>query len=148
MEYANPNLSIRQKVCAALPPLPDKDPRQTSPLVLAYIGDTLYDLYVRSYCLRKSDAGAHGLHMQAAGMVCASAQAQAFRLVEDMLDEEELSVFKRGRNAHMGTVPKHATIADYRTATGFEALLGYLYLYDRDVRITQIMQRVMAANEN
>lgn len=111
MEYANETLNpggLLSLVSAGLPELRRRDPRQMSPLVLAYIGDTVYDLFVRTLLLERSDATAHGMHIEAAKRVCAAAQAEAFRRVEPLLTEEELAVFKRGRNAHMGTVPKNA----------------------------------------
>lgn len=132
-------MPIIDAVRAAFPALPDKDPRQTAPLVLAYIGDTVYDLYMRTHLVLKTDATAHGLHLAAAKLVCAAAQANAYRRIADTLTEEETAVFKRGRNAHMGTVPKHASIADYRAATGLEALMGYLYLSGRDERIEELI---------
>ena len=147
MEYANDTLNpggLLSRVSAGLPELRRRDPRQMSPLVLAYIGDTVYDLFVRTLLLERSDATAHGMHMQAAKRVCAAAQAEAFRRVEPLLNEEELAVFKRGRNAHMGTVPKNARIADYRAATGLEALLGYLYLSGQDARLTALVRAALA----
>lgn len=119
--------------------LPAKDARQLSPLVLAYVGDTVYDLYVRTRLILKSDATAHGLHVQAARLVCAKAQAAALYAMLDELTEDELAIYKRGRNSHLGTVPKHAAIQDYRAATGLEALLGYLYLSGQDERLTELM---------
>ena len=107
-------------------------------LTLAYIGDTVYDLYVRTLLVRRRPAGAHALHMAAAGQVCAAGQAAAFRRVEPLLTGEELAVYRRGRNAHSGTVPKHASIADYRVATGLETLVGYLYLTGNDARLIDI----------
>jgi len=148
MEYADKKISLSAHVRGALPPMPVKEPRLASPLVLAYIGDTVYDLYVRSYWIFKSDLGAHGLHMACAKMVCAAAQAKAFRRIEGELTEEETGIFKRGRNAHMGTVPKNASIGDYRAATGLEALLGYLYLSGRDERINEIMGKIMEGAED
>lgn len=132
-------MPIVTAVRAAFPALPDKDPRQMAPLVLAYIGDTVYDLYIRTYLVFKSDATAHGLHLAAAKRVCAAAQAACYHRIADVLTEEESAVFRRGRNAHMGTVPKHASIADYRAATGLEALMGYLYLIGKDERIEELM---------
>ena len=120
-----------------------KDPAQMSPLVLAYIGDTVYDLYVRTSLVCGSDATAHGLHLGAAKRVCAQAQAQAAHRVLSMLTEEEAAVYRRGRNSHMGTVPKHAAIADYRAATGLEALVGYLYLKGEDERLTELMRTAL-----
>ena len=136
---------LRALVGRALPPLPDarpKDPRQISPLVLAYMGDTLYDLFVRTLLLRQSDETAHGMHLLAAARVCAKAQAEAAFKIMDQLSEDELAIYKRGRNAHMGTVPKNARIADYRAATGLEALLGYLYLCGQDERLFSLLRQI------
>lgn len=77
-----------------------------------------------------------GLHIGAAKRVCAKAQAAAFRRIEALLTDDESAVFRRGRNAHMGSVPKNAAIIDYRIATGMEALVGYLYLSGKDERLS------------
>lgn len=126
---------------------PARDPRQLSPLVLAYVGDTVYDLYVRTQLILTTDATAHGLHMQAAQRVCAKGQAEALRRIWDRLTEEEQGVYKRGRNSHLGTVPKNAAIQDYRAATGLEALLGYLYLGGQDQRLAQVMGWLLGKQE-
>ncbi len=146
MEYTNDNQNpngLLALVSAGLPEPRRRNPRQVSPLVLAYIGDTVYDLFVRTLLVERTDATAHGMHMQAAKRVCAAAQAEAFRRIEPRLTEDELAVFKRGRNAHMGTVPKHAHIADYRAATGLEALFGYLYLAGADARLAELMRAAL-----
>lgn len=122
-----------------------KNPKTISPLVLAYIGDTVYDLFVRSYLADKTDCTAHGLHMLSMRMVCASAQARAFYSIRDTLTDAELDVFRRGRNAHIGSVPKKASIADYRAATGFEALLGFLLLSGEDDRVAELMSLAISA---
>ena len=143
MDYADHNKineTMLSAVSAALPGIPRRDPRQLSPLVLAYIGDTVYDLFVRTFLVESSDLTAHKMHLAATKHVCAAAQAAAFRRIEPFLSEDELAVFKRGRNAHMGTVPKHAEIAHYRAATGLEALVGYLYLSGADVRLEELMR--------
>ncbi len=116
-----------------------KKPRLLSPLVLAYVGDTVYDLFVRTYLVNNSDASVHNLHVKAAKKVCAKAQSAAFRRIEDMLTEDELTIYKRGRNSHLGSVPKNASVTDYRTATGLEALIGFLYLNGDDARLEEIM---------
>ncbi len=115
------------------------DPQQLAPLSLAYIGDTVYDLYVRTLLVTTTTLTAHGLHERAAKLVCAKAQAAAFRTLEPMLSEAETAVFRRGRNSHIGTVPRSASIMDYRIATGLEALIGWLYLSGRDERIRELM---------
>ena len=142
----NQEKTILQTIRSALG-APVRDPRQLSPLVLAYVGDTIYDLYVRTQLILTTDATAHSLHMQAAQRVCAKGQAEALRRIWDQLTEEEQGVYKRGRNSHMGTVPKNAAIQDYRAATGLEALLGYLYLGGQDQRLTQLMGWLLGTQE-
>lgn len=124
--------------------LPPRDPKLLAPLVLAYVGDTVYDLYVRTLLVHKSDATAHGMHLQAAKLVCASAQAEALHSIESLLTAEETAIYKRGRNAHMGSIPKNASIVEYRVATGFEALLGFLYLRGDQARIDVLMREALA----
>ena len=128
---------------SALPAAAHKAPAQLPILNLAYIGDTVFDLYVRTMLVSDVDARVHELHLMSAKRVCASGQAQAFRRIEPMLSEEELGIYKRGRNSHMGTVAKNASIADYRTATGLEALIGYLFLCGRDDRLTELMKLML-----
>jgi ribonuclease-3 family protein len=139
--------SMLDTVNAAFHGINPRDPALLSPAVLAYIGDTVFDLFVRTYYLETTDQTAHGLHMSSALRVCAKAQAESFFKVEPHLSEQELSVYKRGRNAHLGTVPKNAKIADYRTATGFEALLGYLYLSKQEKRLAEIVRAALFAPE-
>ena len=132
--------TIREAIVNEQPWTPAK---QTAPLILAYIGDTIYDLYVRTYLLNKRDFTPHGIHLASTKLVCASTQATACRNILPLFTEEEQDVFRRGRNAHMGTVPKHASIMDYRMATGLEAVLGYLYLEQQDERLTELMQLIL-----
>ncbi|MCE5235672.1 MAG: ribonuclease III domain-containing protein [Clostridiaceae bacterium] len=130
-------------VNAAFHGVSPRDPALLSPSVLAYVGDTVYDLFVRTYYLETTDQTAHGLHVRCAARVCAKAQAESFFRVEQMLSDEELGIYKRGRNTHLGSVPKNAKIADYRTATGFEALLGYLYLSNREARLSELVRAAL-----
>ena len=123
-----------------------KDPKMLAPLVLAYIGDTVYDLYVRTMLITLQDSTPHKLHLAAAGYVCAAGQAKAFRKVEGLLSEEEQAVYRRGRNAHSGTVPKNAAVSDYRTATGLETLIGFLYLSGSDARLGELMKFALIAD--
>ncbi|MEG1523963.1 MAG: ribonuclease III domain-containing protein [Clostridia bacterium] len=116
-----------------------RDVQQIAPLTLAYVGDTIYDLFVRTRLIDSQSLTPHGYHMAAAKCVCAAGQAAAFRRIEALLTEAELTVFKRGRNAHSGTVPKNANVADYHAASGFEALIGYLYLTGEDARLTELI---------
>ncbi len=138
---------LRACVDRALPECGAKDPAQMSALNLAYIGDTVYDLFVRTYLVERMDAKVHQLHLLSAQRVCAAGQATAARLIEPLLCEEELGVYKRGRNAHMGTVAKNQSIVDYRTATGLEALMGYLYLKGNDARLIELMRIIFEKNE-
>ncbi|MBO6060748.1 MAG: ribonuclease III [Clostridia bacterium] len=135
-----------EAVRAAFPSGAGADPTQLGPLVLAYIGDTVYDLYVRTELVTNTRLTAHGLHMAAAKRVCALAQAAAFRKIESVLSEEELAVYRRGRNGHMGSIPKNASIADYRSATGLEAVIGWLYLKGDDARLNELMGIILEDN--
>ena len=98
-----------------------------SPSVLAFVGDAVYGLYVRTK-LSEVNRPSGELHKLSVEYVRASAQAKAFKVIEDFLDEKELSVFKRGRNFHTSSTPKSATGSEYHTATGIECLFGYLHL--------------------
>lgn len=116
------------------------NPRQLSPLALAQIGDTVCDLYARVYLNDQFARSPHELHVAASKYVCAAGQAAAYRRMEPYLTEEETAIFKRGRNAHSGTMPKNATAADYHTATGLEALIGWLFLSGGDARLGELME--------
>ena len=133
-------MTIHEETIRFFEELPVRDPHQMSALALAYIGDTEYDLYARTFVVHTCGGGAHALHLAAARHVCAAAQAAAYRRMESVLTEEEKAVFRRGRNAHSGTMPKNATVADYRTATGLETLIGFLYMSGNDARIGTLMR--------
>lgn len=112
-----------------------------SALVLAYIGDAVYELYTRRRVLSDNpDMPAHKLHKKNIKYVNAAAQSNAMSTIEDLLTETEHAVYKRGRNAKSSTVPKNANLIDYRRATGFEALLGYLELSGQHERLSEIME--------
>ena len=116
-------------------------PSLLSPLVLAYIGDGVYELYVRNRIISEhSDMPPHKLHILSTKHVKAHAQSSAMNVIESVLTETETAIYKRGRNAKSATAPKNADIVDYRKATGFEALVGYLYLQKDNERLKQIMQ--------
>ena len=121
--------------------LKEVNPRQYSPLVLAYIGDAVFDLIIRTKIVSEGNAPVNKLHKKASGYVKASAQAKILHNIEELLTEEENSVYKRGRNAKSATVPKNADLIDYRTATGFECLIGYLYLDHKYERIIELVVR-------
>lgn len=116
-------------------------PSQYSALTLAYIGDCVYELYVRSYLIRQTDYKVNMLHKKATKFVCAKAQAEFYHKIEGMLTEEESAVFHRGRNTK-SQPPKNANVSDYRIATGVEALIGYLYLKQEDSRLSQLMEHL------
>ena len=118
--------------------LEDQDLRSYSPLTLAYIGDGVYELIIRTILVKKGNCPVNRLHKKASSLVKAGAQSAIMEVIEEELTPEELSVYRRGRNAHSPTMAKHATMADYRRATGFEALMGYLYLADRFDRILEL----------
>lgn len=120
--------------------LEDRDLRSYSPLTLAYIGDGIYELVIRTILVKKGNCPVHHLHKQASSLVKASAQSAMMEILEPLLTEEEKSVYRRGRNAHSPTMAKHASMADYRRATGFEALMGYLYLKEDFPRMLALIR--------
>lgn len=120
--------------------LPDTDIKTYSPLTLAFIGDSIFDLIIRTYVVESGNAPVNKLHHRASKLVQASAQADLYHMVKDTLSEEELAVFKRGRNAKSYTSAKNAGVVEYRTATGLEALIGYLYLTDQMDRLMELMK--------
>ena len=121
--------------------LKDRDLRTYSPLTLAYIGDGVYELVIRTILVKKGNCPVNQLQKKASSLVKAGAQSKMMELLEPDLTEEELAVYKRGRNAHSPTMAKHATMADYRRATGFEALMGYLYLKEDYSRIVELVRK-------
>ena len=106
----------------------EQDLRTYSPLTLAYIGDAVFELVVRTVLVERKNTQAEKLHKAATKVVKAETQALMIEALKEELTEEELAVFKRGRNAKAFTRAKNATMSEYRRATGFEALMGYLYL--------------------
>ena len=108
--------------------LVEQDIRTYSPLTLAYIGDAIFELVVRTVLVERKNTQAEKLHKAATQIVKAETQARMIEVLKDSLTPEEMSAYKRGRNAKAVTRAKNATMADYRKATGFEALMGYLYL--------------------
>ena len=115
------------------------DARAYSPLTLAYLGDAVYEIIVRSIIVGQSNAPVQKLHKRSSDLVKASAQADIIKIIESMLDEEEEAVYKRGRNAKSYTVAKNASMTDYRMATGFEALMGFLFLQGQMERILELV---------
>ena len=123
--------------------LPDTDIKSYSPLTLAYIGDSVYDLVIKTTITWKGNAPVNKLHKKVTSIVKATAQAEHYHMIENMLTEEEMAVYKRGRNAKSFTSAKNAGVVEYRTATGLEALIGYMYLTGKTERIMEIMNPVI-----
>lgn len=119
------------------------DAGQFSPLVLAYIGDAYYEMIVRTHVVSAGNMQVEKLHRKVTGLVRASSQAAIARYYVDTEEftEEELAVFKRGRNSKSHTMPKNAEPADYRRATGLEAVIGYLYLEGQNKRAEELILR-------
>ncbi len=111
-----------------------------SPLTLAFLGDSVYELFIRTKILSMGNRQANQLHKLAVGYVKAKAQATAAHKILDTLTEAELEIYKRGRNTNIHTVPKNAEMADYRHATALEALIGYLYIKGEEKRLTEILE--------
>ena len=117
------------------------DLREVSPTVLAYIGDSVYELYARCHVASKFAGNNNKMHKKNVGYVSAIAQSKAMRILESELDEEEESYFRRGRNSNPHTSSKNANHGDYMYATGFETLVGFLYLDNRLSRLDYLMTR-------
>ncbi len=111
-----------------------------SPLVLAYVGDAVYEIFIRTKLSSGVNMPVNKLHKEATRFVRAKSQSKISHFLEDKLTEEELRVYKRGRNASSNTHAKNADIVDYRHATGFEALVGYLYLSKNEERLNEILE--------
>lgn len=110
-----------------------------SPLTLAFVGDGVYELFIRTKLTENGNFPAHTLHKRAIAFVCAAGQAKSMHILEEKLTEAEMQIYKRGRNAKSPTVPKNADVGEYRTATGFEALMGFLYLSGQAKRLDELM---------
>lgn len=114
-------------------------PREYSPLVLAYIGDSVYETYIRTRLVARANTQVNNLHKTTINYVKAKAQSEIMKALLGQLTEEEEWVFKRGRNTKSATVPKNADVGEYRYATGFEALIGYLYLSGSIDRLYELL---------
>ena len=116
-----------------------KDVKMMSPLTWAYIGDCVYELYVRQELINKTNLKPHKLHIEAINYVKASKQAKILKGIMDKLTEEEQDVVRRGRNSENHHLPKNASVEDYMYSTAFEALIGFLYLSRQDERLKEIL---------
>jgi ribonuclease-3 family protein len=117
-----------------------QDVRGYSPLTLAFLGDAVYEIVIRTMVVSKANTSPNQLNRQTSALAKAETQARLAHLLEQDLTEEEMAVWKRGRNARSATKAKNATVIDYRMATGLEALLGYLYLEGQMDRILELME--------
>ena len=122
------------------------DVRELSPLVTAYVGDAYYHLFVRTKLLAYEQKAVRVLNEYSAKLVSANMQAQAYRAIEEQLTEEERGIFRRGRNVHSHAPGRSTSVADYHASTGFEAILGNLYLTRRFERLQEVAQLAFMAS--
>ena len=115
--------------------------KELSAGTLAFVGDAVFGLLVREK-LAETNRPSGELHKKSVEYVNANAQAEGFEVIKDMLSEEELAAFKHGRNLHTNNVPKNSSLAQYHTATGLEALFGYLHLSKREERLKELFERI------
>lgn len=123
------------------------DPKLLSPGTLAFLGDAVYELYVRERLVEIANMPVNKLHLAAVEQVRCSFQSKAYAVIEGQLTEEEQAIWKRGRNANGVKAPKHADPVEYRRATGLEALFGYLFLQGRMERLDELFDLIMSAYE-
>ena len=121
-------------------PTEKKDIRSYSPLKLAYLGDAVFEIIIRTLITEYTEGPVKNLHKRTSALVNAGAQAKLAAAMQEHLTEDEKSAFRHGRNAKASSVAKHADIHDYRNATGLEALFGYLYLTGRSERATELLK--------
>ena len=114
-----------------------------SPLTLAYIGDGIYEIIIRTVIVDEANRQVNKIHKAASSLVKAETQAKMIHLIMDDLTEEEVKIYKRGRNAKAVTRAKNASMSDYRTATGFEALMGWLYLTKQSERMMELIKKCL-----
>lgn len=124
----------------------DNKIKSMSPLVWAYIGDAVYELYIRNYLIETTNLKPNKLHIEAIKFVKAKAQANILENLQNFLTEEEKEIVRRGRNTQNHHLPKNAELKDYTYATAFEALIGYLYLTKQEERLQEILQKVIEIN--
>lgn len=129
-------------------PMKENNAKQLNPLVMAFVGDSVHHLAVRTRLANNSDAKAGVLHKAATSEVKASTQSLMFSAIESMLSEEETTIYKRARNSKMNTMAKNATGTEYKRASGFEALIGYLYLIGSHARLCEIYDAALKGLED
>ena len=131
-----------------IPGMSDIDAKECSPLVLAYIGDCVFDLIIKTMAAGRGNRPVHKLHEETSRYVQASAQSFMMRSMQEHLTEEEHAIYRRGRNSRTVSPAKNQSITDYRRATGFEALIGYLYLRREYERLTELVALGLESMEN
>ena len=119
----------------------ESDIKQMSPLVFAYMGDAVYEKYIREYVIRQGLCKNGLLHKKSIKYVSAKGQSQILKDIEDFLTEEEKDIVRRGRNSNPHSTAKNADIVEYKYATGFEALIGWLYLNEKEERLEEILKK-------
>lgn len=124
-------------------PCEEKDIRSYSALKLAYLGDAVFEIIIRTLIMEKTSGPVKHLHKHASELVNASSQAKMILAIQEELTEEELVMYRHGRNAKTSSVAKHADIHDYRNATGLEALFGYLYLTGQTYRAVELLKKAL-----
>lgn len=122
----------------------EAEARMMAPLVLAYIGDALYEVFIRNYLINEMTVSVNQYHKRATHYVRAKAQSHVVHALESELSEPEWTIVKRGRNQKSATVPKNADLTEYKYATGFEALLGYLFYIGQYDRLHYLMSKAVA----
>lgn len=123
--------------------------RMLNPLVLAFVGDAIYEVFIRTYLVDKNrNLTVHNLHIEAVKYVKSHSQSELIKKIEPDLTQEERYIFKRGRNAKSGTVPKNSDLIEYKFATGFESVLGFLYMTQQTERLNYILEKIIKIKEN
>lgn len=125
----------------------ETDVNLLSPLTWAYVGDSVYELLIRTHLVNKTKFKPHSLHIEAIKFVKAKSQADILKRLEEHLTDEEKDIVRRGRNAENHHLPKNANVEEYMYSTAFEALIGYLYLSKRDERLKEIFDLILNENQ-
>jgi len=121
----------------------EQDINQLSPLTWAYVGDCVFELYIRTYLVDNTNLKPHKLHIESIKYVKASSQAEMLNNIYEDLSDEEKDIVRRGRNAQNHHLPKHSNVQEYMYATAFEALIGYLYLCGNTTRVKEIIKTAL-----
>ncbi len=125
-----------------------KEAHLINPLTLAFIGDAVYEVFIRTYLVSENKAlKVQRLHLRTVNYVKAKSQSNYAKLILDMLAEDEIAVFKRGRNTKSST-PRNADVGEYRWATGFEAVIGYLYIAGKNERLNYLLNKIIEMSDN